>query len=143
MVPWWKKLLFSWIAWTSAGVCNAIWQFTSGVLIYGEPLDPRQLIYAFETSLLFVAVVWLITIPAALLVSNPRSWRFWMYWVLGSCIGPALVIGLLAAIRYRSFDPAHAWWKMLISPLIGSSLAAFIHLFLLRSAQTRALAAKS
>jgi hypothetical protein len=147
MVPWWRRLIYGLVGWVIAicalGIAMSIWEFAyfptkfpanhnfsvSGV--FGFLL--LVLVSAFAASIFG----WLLGIPYVLLVRNSRGWRFWVYLVLGSGIGPALFLSpLLYSFRARSsLSGATDYVTVYVSALV-SCLTALIYLLLLRRAQT-------
>lgn len=101
--------------------------------------------YHSSEVILTIAVVsclssigWLITLPVVFMVGNIRGWRFLAYWILGSCVGPLLMVALFAAV-YFIFpqSPNATWFHPEYMPIVYlaaaiSSLASLIYLVLLR-----------
>ena len=146
MAPWWKRLLFS-----LASILAAV-VVCMGCLIAFEAVVKRQTaIIRSSEVLLTVAVTialclvgWVISAPFVLIVRNVRGLRFWIYWVLGSCAGPLLMLALFVVVYLivpRS--PNEQWIRPELLPLVYlaaaiSSLTALFHLSLLRRAQSEA-----
>jgi len=89
--------------------------------------------------LVFSLPGWLLAIPIVLAVRNIGGWRFWMYFALGSCIGPALFLGMSVYFFLKS--PSHLGsvpgpLGLYVRPAVVSSLTTLIYLLLLRWAQT-------
>jgi hypothetical protein len=90
----------------------------------------------------FCVIAWIFTVPVVLIIRNVSGWRFWFYWVLGSCVGPALVLALSAIIS--NLYPENAvLFKAAVRPLLyaaaaDSTLASIFYLTLLRGAQKSA-----
>ncbi len=148
MAPWWKRLLFSLASIVAAAVV------CMGCLIAFELILNRQtaIIHSSEV-LLTVAVTmalclvgWVVSAPVVLMIRNVRGLRFWIYWVLGCCFGPLLMLALFAAVYLVvPHSPNEQWIRPELMPLAYlaaaiSSLASLLHLLLLRKAQSRAKA---
>ena len=83
---------------------------------------------------------WLLGIPFILLVRNSRGWRFWIYFALGSGIGPAIFLSpvLYPLVTDSSFgipttkspDYSGIWISAAVS-----NLTTLIYLLLLRRPQ--------
>jgi hypothetical protein len=97
MVPWWKRLLYSLASVMLGAGLSGAWVAAQEFIANSHG---RISAIALSTTILFfdgwVIVLslpgWLLAIPVVLLVKNIRGWRFWMYWAIGICFGPALVL---------------------------------------------------
>jgi len=93
----------------------------------------------------FCIIAWVISIPAVLIVRNISGNRFWLYWILGSSVGPLLVLLLfLAVFVVVPHGPGAQWFNPAFRPLIYfaaaiSSLTSLCYLWLLGWAQRRAV----
>ena len=83
---------------------------------------------------------WLIAWPFVLLAKNPRGWRMAALWLTGSCIGPALLLGV-ASLAYHGLS---GFWSAVpeATSFLGlaaavSCLSVTLYLLLLRRAQAR------
>ncbi len=145
MVPWWKRLIYSLVsAVLGAGVsgaCAAAQQFITTSRGHLSAMGFWTAILFFDPWVIVVSLPgWVLAIPIVLLVKNIRGWRFWMYWAIGVCIGPALILGValysgpgLAAI------PGGATSLIYLAAAI-SGLTTLLYLLLLRRGQARAAA---
>ncbi len=146
MASWWKRLLFSLASIVAAAVV------CMGGLIAVEVVFKSQtaIIHGSEGGYLMGAtialclVAWIVSAPVALAVRNVRGMRFWIYWVAGSCIGPALTLVLFALVFFLvPHSPNERWIRPELMPLVYlaaaiSSLTSLFHLLLLRWAQAKA-----
>jgi hypothetical protein len=146
MVAWWKKLLYSLISvGLGAGLAGA-WVASQQ---FGQHADGRFNAMALLTTILFfdswvIALSvpgWVLAIPMVLLVRNVAGWRFWMYWAIGICFGPAMIlaIGVYSTVRGMSFTGVFGGYASTVY-MAGavSGLSSLIYLLLLRRAQVRA-----
>jgi hypothetical protein len=145
MVPWWKRLIYSLVSMLiGAGVSGAA--VTAREILanaHGRISATGLLIAAlgFGTWVVVFSVPgWLMAIPIVLLVRNIRGWRFWMYFALGACFGPVLILGVgfYSAVRGMSFEgfPGHSMSVVYIAGAV-SSLTTLLYLLWLRGAQMR------
>src|SRR6516164_6659790 len=111
MVAWWKRLIYSLVSMLiGAGMTGAA--VTAREILdnaHGRISATGLLIAAlgFGTWVVVFSIPgWLLAIPFVLLVRNIRGWRFWMYFALGACFGPALIlaVGFYSAARGMSFE---------------------------------------
>jgi len=146
MVAWWNRLLFS-----LASVVAAVVVCLGGLIVV-EVVLKRQtaIIHSSEVALTvgvtfaLCLVGWVITAPLILIVRNVPGGRFWVYWALGSCVGPLLMLGLFAAVFFLvPHSPNDHWirpelWPLLYLAAAISSLTSIFYLVLLRWGQGRA-----
>jgi hypothetical protein len=146
MVAWWKRLIYSLVsAVLGAGVCGssiAGQQFLSNPHRHLSAIGLWTAILFFDPWVIIVSLPgWALAIPIVLLVKDIRGWRFWMYWGIGICFGPALVlaVAVFAATRGISFAgfPGNSMSVVYIAGAV-SGLTTLIYLLFLRRAQTRA-----
>lgn len=150
MVPWWKRLLYGISGWVVA-MCAVSLLFSIWVLAQtpirrtDTTADVLSGVFgAFLACLISVFAVsifgWLLGIPYVLLVRSSKGWRFWIYLVLGSGIGPAFVLSpLFYSFLRGSFDslpaePTDYYYGVCISAMV-SSLTTLVYLLLLRRGQ--------
>lgn len=151
MVAWWKRLVYSLIGVAlGAGLAGA-WVASQQ---FGQNADGRFNAMALLTTILFfdswvIALSlpgWVLAIPIVLLVKNVARWRFWMYWAIGICLGPAMIlaIGFYSAARGLRFAGLFGNYATTVY-MAGavSGLASLIYLLLLRRAQMRAAHSES
>jgi hypothetical protein len=145
MVAWWKRLLFSLVSIVAAAiVCMAAIVLESAVKSHPVSFRSSEVILTLAVTVAFCLVAWVFAVPAVLLVTNIRGGRFWFYWVLGSCVGPLLMLALCAVV-FLAFPQGSGspWLNPALRPLVYlagaiSSLTSLFYLLLLRRAQTRA-----
>jgi hypothetical protein len=156
MVAWWKRILLSLL---SVVVGTVVCLLSVEIVIWGAvkthllssshsvSFHSSELLITIAVIVAFCVVAWLFSVPVVLIVRNIRGWRFWFYWVLGSCIGPALMLVLCAAILMVAFrGRGNAIWysPTLETPLIYiaaaiSSVSSLLYLSLLRRSQAAAI----
>ncbi|MGO9795624.1 MAG: hypothetical protein ACLPLZ_05955 [Terracidiphilus sp.] len=151
MAPWWKRLFFSLVSIVAAAVV------CMGGLIAFETVLKRQtaIIHGSEAGYLMGAtialclVAWVVSAPVVLAVRNVRGVRFFVYWAVGSCIGPVLTLVLFALVFFLvPHSPNEGWIRPELMPLVYlaaaiSSLTSLFHLLLMRWAQGKATAGPS
>jgi hypothetical protein len=98
---------------------------------------------AFFVVMVFLASLpgWLLAIPIVLAVRNIAGWRFWMYFALGTGIGPLWILGM--GLYFSLVSPHHTGFApgpidLYYKALAVSSLTTLIYLLLLRRAQPAA-----
>jgi hypothetical protein len=147
MVPWWKRLLYSLLSVMLGAGLSGAWVAAREFIANSHG---RISAIALSTTILFfdswVVLLslpgWLLAIPVVLLVKNIRGWRFWMFWGLGVCFGPALILG--ASLYTALGAAAFAGFSRDLLPLTFmagavSGLTTLIYLLLLRWSQARSL----
>jgi hypothetical protein len=144
-VPWRKRLFYSLESWLIAAIVSgAIFAAAEEIGLPAEHAVTLAEIGAGVAATIVLVLVfslpgWLLAIPIVLAVRNFRGWRFWMYFALGSCIGPALFLGMALYFFLRS--PAHFGslpgpLGLYVRPAVVSSLTTLVYLLLLRRPQT-------
>lgn len=142
MVPVWKRLVYSLVSVIAAVVLcyAAVFSRIFFRNLSGHPISGD---FFVSVSLTLVCCIpgWLIALPVVLMVRNTRGWRFFAYWAVGSCIGPALiyVVALLAFHGFAGFRSAapEANDFLYLSAAI-SCLATILYLLLLRRSEAHA-----
>ena len=137
MVPWWKRLIYSLVSLVITGsVCGAIVlspHFMAKSTGHHSTIGWLGMFLFFECLVLTLAFpCWLFATPLILIATNFRGWRFWMYWGIGSFIGPLYWFGR----NLMGFDTSS---KLFGGPsvviAIVSVLASLIYLLIIRRAQ--------
>lgn len=150
MVPWWKRLLYGVSGWVvtmcAVSLLFPVWVLAqSPIKRTDTAADVLSGVFgAFLACLISVFAVsifgWLLGLPYVLLVRNSKGWRFWIYFVLGSGIGPVLVLSLFfytflkGSLNNLPTKPTDYYFGACISVVV-SSLTTLICLLLLRRAQ--------
>lgn len=146
MVAWWKKLLYSLIGVVLgaglAGAWVAAQQFVQHAHGRSSAMALVTTILFFDPWVITLSLPgWVLAIPMVLLVRNIAGWRFWMYWAIGICFGPAMIlaVGFYSAARGMSFAgfPGNYASTVYLAGAV-SGLSSLIYLLLLRRAQARA-----
>jgi MFS family permease len=145
MVAWWKRLLFSLVSMVVASVaCLCGILLVSAAKSHKVNFHSSEVLLTIAVLIGFCLIGWVFSVPAVLMCTNIRAWRFWLYWALGSCIGPLLMLVLCAAVFFAMPHDANApWFSPVVRPLIYmaaaiSSLTSLLYLALLRWAQVKA-----
>jgi drug/metabolite transporter (DMT)-like permease len=145
MVAWWKRVLFSLASVVAAAVISV-----SGIVLESTIKNPSTTFRSSEVALTiavtvgFCLIAWVLSAPGVLIVRNIRGWRFWLYWIVGSGVGPLLMLALSAVIfMIVPQGPGATWFSPALLPLLYlaaaiSSLASLFYLLLFRWAQMRA-----
>ena len=143
MAPWWRRLLYSF--------CSILIAIPVGFLLMSivQYIVERKLsinMDGFIIGVIFVFIysvpVWFLAIPICLLVTNIRGWRFWMYWAIGSCIGPLFLLGreLFSYLQHPNEHcgayVAYLDTYVVLTATMISSLTTIFYLLSLRLEQT-------
>ena|ERR1035438_6285377 len=143
MVRWWRRLFYSLISVVvGAGVCGGALMIQRMIADPHTPFSPQAWVGSivfFDYWLVLLSLPgWLLAIPAVLLVRDLRGLRFWIYLAMGSCIGPAIILGIAfySALRSPNFVgfPENSLSTVCLAAGI-SSVTTLIYLLLLRRAQ--------
>jgi hypothetical protein len=145
MVAWWKRILLSLLSVVVAAIvcllCVVLW---STVKSHPVSFHSSEVLLTIAVTVAFCLIAWLFSVPIVLIIKNIRGWRFWFYWVLGSCVGPALMLALCAVIlMVVSHNRNTSWYSPEELPLVYmsaaiSSVSALLYLALLRRSQASA-----
>ena len=154
MVAWWKRILLSLLSVVVGtivcllGAEAVLWTAVKTHLIsssHSISFHSSELLITIAVIVAFCVIAWLFSVPVVLIVRNIRSWRFWFYWVLGSCIGPGLMLVLCAVILMVAFKGRGnaIWYSPQELPLIYmaaaiSCISSLLYLWLLRRSQAAA-----
>jgi hypothetical protein len=129
-VPWWRRLLYSFISILVAGTIVGLGASCRESLFHaGEHLNlGAGLVFGF-----FIIAVglsgWLIAVPIVLLVRDYTGWRFWAWGATGLCIGPVVVFG--ACLFWFGFVGSSPYF-VLATAVSALSTAAYLLLVLRR-----------
>jgi drug/metabolite transporter (DMT)-like permease len=140
MVPWRIRLLLSFVSIvTAALICIACLIVAEGVLDgYLGSIRTPAVTFAVRSDVFFGALV--------LIVRDVRGWRFWLYLVLGSCVGPLLMLALFVLAFFPSPHGTNSHWippelrGLIYLAATISILATLFYLLLLRRMESRATA---
>ena len=94
MLPWWKRLAYSFISVLFGGsIVGVAASLRDNLLNPGAHLDVARLLVS--TCLFVIASLsgWLVAIPIVLLVRDYRGWRAWLWAAVGIGIGPTVIFG--------------------------------------------------
>jgi hypothetical protein len=144
MAPWWKRLLYSFVSWVIVALLSGplfvIAEMVGSHLSRAIAVPEVAASIAFITGMVFILSFpgWLLAIPIVLAVRNVKGWRFWMYFALGSSIGPAWILGMglyfwLVSPHHSGFSPGPI--DLYYRAVAVSSLTTLIYLLQLRRAQ--------
>jgi len=147
MVAWWKRILLSLLSVVAATVVSIVGMVLVDGLKHKQfNVRSSEVLLTIAVTVGFCLIAWVLSIPFVLLIRKIAGWRFWFYWVLGSCVGPALMLGLIFALfmtlmPHRPGDPWFMPAELSLVYLAGaiSSLTSLFYLLLLRGAQKRAV----
>jgi hypothetical protein len=146
MVAWWKRLIYSLVsAIVGAAVCGAVAAAEQVVTNAHGHLSAEALwtaIVFFDPWVIALSLPgWLVALPLVLLIKNVRGWRFWMYWAIGICIGPAIVVVVEWIAASRGFMLAGIPGGLVTAYFLSaaiSGLSSLLYLLLVRRGQTQA-----
>jgi len=146
MVAWWKRLIYSLVGVVlGAGLCGAgaaAEQVVANAHGHLSAMGVWTAILFFDPWVIALSFPgWFLALPLVVLVRNVRGWRFGLYWIIGICFGPAivLVVNWIAAMRGFSLAgiPGGVTAAIYLACAI-SALSSLIYLLLLRRGQARA-----
>ena len=145
MVAWWKRLLFSLASMVAAAVISiSAIIFESFIKSPTTNFRSSEIVLTIAVTVGFCLIAWILSAPVILIVRNIRAWRFWLYLLLGSSVGPLLMLAL-SALVFLVFpqNSTATWFSPALLPLLYlaaaiSSLTSLFYLLLFRSAQRRA-----
>ena len=140
MVSWWKRLLYS-LASVLAAII-VICTFIQILEAFGGPNVhglKGEFLATIGDFLFFGLPGWLLAVPIVLVVADTRGWRFWMYWAIGSSIGPLMIVGIALYTKLTSpaaegFTPGSIAFLVFVTAAV-SCLTTLIYLLSLRLAQ--------
>jgi hypothetical protein len=146
-VSWWRRLLFSLASWMAAAILSgSLFVLTDEIGVHSsESVTLLQIGagFAFFVAMVFLVSLpgWLLAIPIVLAVRNIAGWRFWMYFALGTFIGPIWILSM--GLYFSLVSPHHAGFApgpsdLYYRAVAVSSLTTLIYLLLLRRAQPAA-----
>lgn len=151
MVAWWKRLIYSFVsAVLGAGTCGAAAASQQVVANAHGHLSAEGLwtaIVFFDPWVIALSLPgWLLAVPLVLLVRNVRGWRFWLWWAIGICFGPAIIeiVNWIAAMKGLSLAgiPGGLNAALWLSAAI-SGLSSLLYLLLVRRGQVHAAVRES
>lgn len=135
MVPWWKRLIYSFISALIGGSVVGAIASCRDALREGH-LDLSRVV--LSTCIVLVASLpgWIIAIPIVLVLKAYGGWRLWACAVAGVCIGPVVILavaayGFLTDPRASGFAQGSAVFLVLSGAV--SMLATTVYLVLVRS----------
>jgi hypothetical protein len=140
MAPWWRRLAYSFCSFLIAiPVGFLLASLVQYIVERKLSLDMDGFFIGVFCFIFFGIPGWFLAVPICLLVTNISGWRFWMYWAIGSCIGPLYLLGLalfsyLLPPNWRfgsDFDT-----NFVVGVTMISSLATIFYLLSLRLEQT-------
>lgn len=130
MLPWWKRLLYSFLSVLFGG---SVVGMTSSLLDFPAHVDFGRLL--ISTCIVVVASLsgWLVAIPIVLLVRDYCGWRLWLWGAVGFCIGPSVVFcfglyGYLTDPLSAGFVAGISGFLLLAALVSGLSTCAFLFL---------------
>ena len=146
MVAWWKRLLFALASMIAAAlICLACMLLETMLNSRPANIHSSEVMLTVAVMVGFCIIAWVISIPAVLIVRNISGNRFWLYWILGSSVGPLLMLLLFVAVFVVvPHGPGAQWFNPAFRPLAYlaaaiSSLTSLCYLLLLGWAQRRAV----
>jgi hypothetical protein len=143
MLPWWKRLTYSFLSVLFGGsVVGIAASFPDAVSNSAAHVDLGRLL--FPACIVVIASLsgWLVAIPIVLLVRDYSGWRLWLWGAVGICIGPSVVFGF-GLYGYLT-DPLSAGFiagisGFLLLAILVSALSTGAFLFLANRANTDAV----
>jgi hypothetical protein len=153
MVHWWGRLVYSLASVAAAAVLavgllmivGSLPAFGGGVRGGALRMLSAGAVSAF-IGLVFTFSLpgWLLGVPFVLAVKDLRAWRFWLWFAIGACIGPLLMVSfvLLQVLRdphlHISSSLSEATFFIYLATGV-SCLTTLLYLLLLRWAQKQEL----
>ena len=146
MVAWWKRLIYSFVSVVlGAGLCGAAAASQQVVANAHGHLTAEGVwtaILFFDPWVITLSLPgWLLDMPLVLLVRNVRGWRIWMYWAIGICFGPAIILLVERIAASRGLALAGIPGGLSAAYYLATAIAALsslIYLLLLRRSQSHA-----
>lgn len=145
MVAWWKRLFFSLVSvLAAAAVCMGC-MIVMDAIVKPVPggIRSSEAVLTIAVTVGFSMVAWFVSMPAVLIVRNFRGYRFWLYWGLGSCVGPLLILALFGAVYLLVPHAATEQWMrpelrvILYLAAAVSSLTSLFYLLLVQWSEKR------
>jgi hypothetical protein len=96
MLPWWKRLIYSFLSVLfGGGVVGVAASSLDAILNSGAHVDLVRLL--ISTCIFVIASLsgWLVAIPIVLLVRDYSGWRLWLWGTVGICVGPSVIFGFI------------------------------------------------
>jgi hypothetical protein len=94
MLPWWKRLSFSFLSVLfGGGIVGVAAASRDALLNPGAHFDTARLLVSACIVIIASLSGWLVAVPIVLLVRDYRGWRLWGWGAVGICIGPAVILG--------------------------------------------------
>jgi hypothetical protein len=139
----WKRLLYSILS-VPLGVLIASFALSFGISLW--EMRPFDLKATFEATLLFsygalffCVPGWLLSLSLVLTITNLSRWRFFAVWVIGTAIGPIVLLAISLLPLLMSHHAVFLSDKSLISfAVVVACLVTLIYLLLVRFDQRRA-----
>ena len=141
MVPWWKRLVYSLVSLIAAVIVTCGYSGFQEIIAIPNVHSNAVGLLAFVCyTFLFSLPGWLLALPIVLVATDIQGWRFWMYFAIGSCIGPVMILGVslyyfLTSTSFAGFAQDSFMCVYLASSI--SIMTALIYLLLLQRAQQR------
>ena len=145
MVPWRIRLLLSLVSVVTAALICVVSLIVTEIVFdgYREGFRASEAAFAIGATLACSLVGWLFSAPLVLIVRSVRGWRFWIYWALGSCFGPLLMLALFALTFVPSGHGSNPHWSppqlkgLIYLAATISILTTLLYLLLLRRIENR------
>ncbi len=145
MIAWWQRLFFSLMSVLVATlVCLGI-AFAADALFRRSSIEVRssEAVVTIAVAVGFSMVAWFVSTPAVLIVKNFQGARFWVYLVMGSLVGPLMMLALFAAVYLLvPHQPGQSWFRPELHVLLYvsagiSSLTTLFYLLCVRWTERR------
>lgn len=138
MVPWWKRLAFSFVSVLIAAIASGLILGLSRLFAGGgADSPPDNVLWSIWPVLVMSLPGWLLATPIVLLASSFRGWRLWFFLLVGTALGPVLILSFTLVEQLTGLDRSGFWANRFFVALaaVVSTTATLIHILLMRRAQ--------
>ena len=140
MAPWWRRLAYSFCSFLIAiPVGFLLASLVQYIVERKLSLDMDGFFIGIFCLIFYGIPGWFLAVPICLLVRDISGWRFWMYWAIGSCIGPLYLLGLALYSHLQHLNGSlgsNFDTNFVVGVTMISSLATIFYLLSLRLEQT-------
>jgi len=136
MVPWWKRLIYSFVSTlVASSVCGSFFELVH-LMDHNAHFQVSGLFWFIFAVLVFALAGWLLAVPVVLTVKNIHGRRMWFLLAVGSCIAPIVILGF--EFVGQLIDPhSGSFWAgttFFVLAAAVSCITTIIYLMLIRRA---------
>ncbi len=145
MLPWWKRLLYSFISVLIGGILvGAVAACQSALGSPDAHFDLERFIVS--TTIVLVASLpgWFVALPIVVIVENFNGWRLWAWGAAGFTIGPIVILGFVMYVFLTDPPPSNGSYSggpgfFLLAGAVSATTTALYLLLVSRSQGPRQL----